>query len=176
MNIMVRVKSKQYGLDGNYDVEKLNETFYKFTQGSDRTIYVPESDIKSVDGFTFKNGNGTVVKVRSYKYNFSGDFMVFKLNGTIYRFKDTKSTVCVPKSDIANVEGFTDTDTDTDPFGKLFGIYHKYVKEDGTETFIPQYITPESHNNSAGISGGKYKKRRATKRARRTRRRYSRRK
>ena len=170
---MVRVKSTKYGLDGDYDIEELNEVFYKFTQGPNITIYVPESDIGKVDGFSFNNGNrnGKVVSVKCAKYNFIGDFMVSKLNGTIYRFSNIKSTVCVPKSDIGEVKIYKDTDV----IGKLFGIYHKYVKEDGTETFIPQYIAPESHNNSVGITGGKYKNRRVTKRVRRNHR-YSRRK
>ena len=175
---MVRVKSYKYGLGGEYKVEKLTGTFYKFTK-DEQIVFVPESDIGNVEGFSEGKNMPTV---KSYKYGLGGEYKVEKLTGTIYKFTKGRQTVFVPESDIGNIEGFSSGNTKTnvkklnDNFGEMIGIYHKYTKKNGTETFIPQYITPESFNNRNGSSGGsRHKHRRVTKRARKTRRRNSRR-
>jgi hypothetical protein len=174
---MPTVKSYKYGLGGDYNVEKLTGTFYKFTKGY-QTVFVAESDIDNVEGFS---EGKNMLNVKSYKYGLGGRYKVEKLTGTFYIFTKGYQTVFVPESDIGNVEGFSNGNTkanvkklnNSSKFGEPAGIYHKYVNKDGTETFIPQYIAPESFNNSNGSSGGRYKHRRVTKRACRTRRRYS---
>jgi hypothetical protein len=174
---MPSVKSYKYGLGGDYKVEKRTGTFYKFVQGN-KTVFVAESDIGNIEGFS---EGKNMLNVKSYKYGLGGNYKVEKLTGTFYIFTKGYQTVFVPESDIGNVEGFSSGNTKTnvkklnDNFGEMIGIYHKYAKKDGTESFIPQYITPESHNNSVGITGGRYRHRRVTKRSRKTRRRYSRR-
>ena len=174
---MPTVKSYKYELIGDYAVEKLNGTFYKFMQGN-KTVFIPESDIGKVEGFS---EGKNMLNVKSRSYGIIGMFAVKKMNGTFYKFTKGYQTVFVPESDIGNIEGFssgntkTDVKNDSSKFGELIGIYHKYMKEDGTETFIPQYIVPESFNNNDSSGGGRYKHRRVTKKSRRTRCRYSRR-
>lgn len=165
------------GLVVDYTVKKLTGTFYKFTQGN-KTVFVAESDIGNIEGFS---EGKNIVNVKSYKYGLGGKYKVEKLTDTFYTFTKGYQTIFVPESDIGNVEGFSNDNTKinvkklNDNFGEMIGIYHKYTKKDGTETFIPQYIVPESFNNSNGTSGGRYRSRRVTKRSRKTRRRYSRR-
>ena len=169
---MPTVKSYKYRLGGDYTVEKQNGVFYKFTKNG-QTVCIPESDIGKVEGFS---EGENILNVRSRSYGMIGIFEVEKINGTFYKFTKGNTVVFVPESDIGKVEGFSNGNTKTNEnklnntFGEMIGIYHKYVKKDGTETFIPQYIVPESFNN--GTSGGsRYKHRRVTKKARRTRRR-----
>jgi hypothetical protein len=129
MNIMVRVKSYKYGLGGEYKVEKLTGTFYKFTK-DEQIVFVPESDIGNVEGFSEGKNMPTV---KSYKYGLGGEYKVEKLTGTIYKFTKGRQTVFVPESDIGNIEGFSSGNTKTnvkklnDNFGEMIGIYHKYT-------------------------------------------------
>jgi len=142
------VSSEKYNLRGEYAVKELTGKYYTFTQ-DEKDVIVPESDIDhdyDIHGVEGFLPGHTNAFVKSIPYNLYGNNKITEHIGKYYRFtKDDKNTF-VPKSDI---------------------------KKGNKHTFVPKSDIKEVEGYSP--RGGMRRNHRATKRARRNRRSYSRR-
>ena len=127
--------------------------------------------------------------VTSSKYNLSGENTVEELNGKCYKFTQGGKEVIVAEADIDQVEGFSPGDKNASVrhiaynlFGEntieeVYGKFYKFTK--GKFPFDTVVIVPEADikliQGFEPRKGGRRRNRRATKRARKSRRSYSRR-
>ena len=127
-----------------------------------------------------------MLNVRSYKYHLWGQYTVEELNGKCYKFTKEDKEVIVAEADIHEVKRFSPgmktASVNSDKYDlsgeytveEVYGKFNKFTKEDKV------VIVPEAdmslHVEIDRTKGGRRRNRRATKRARKSRRSYSRRK
>ena len=133
--------------------------------------------------------------VQSYKYKLWDEYTVEELNGRCYKFTQKDKEVIVAEADINEVEGFSRDKFSRDnkptfvksvmyklsgeyTVEEVYGKFYKFTKGKFPSDIV--VIVPEADIKEVdGFNprkGGRRRNRRATKRARKSRRSYSRRK